>query len=182
MTIDDDPTADIWTDQRLDDLIEWLEEAYPEEGCALILQDEKTGDYRVLRTENLADKYHEMDPEQFPRTAEKFYIIDPMEFMKAEDRGERVAVVVHSHVDVGDYFSEEDVDAATMPRDDDDEPLEESHPGVDYLVVAVDDGRANHATLFRFDPSQADGDHPYPGVLEIDIAGETYELSSPSPG
>ncbi|MFB6351391.1 MAG: Mov34/MPN/PAD-1 family protein [Bradymonadaceae bacterium] len=112
------------------------------------------------------DEYHEMDPEAFPRTAREFYVIDPREFMKAEGRGEEVAVVFHSHADVGDYFSDEDVDAATLPREEG-EPWEEAHPGVDYLVVSVRDGEADHATLFRFE--EPESDEPYQPVLEMEI-------------
>jgi adenylyltransferase/sulfurtransferase len=164
-------TDGIWTKDNLDTIVSWLEEAYPVEGCGLVL--EKDGEYRVLECENLADKYHEMDPEEFPRTARKFYIIDPMEFVRAEDRGERVAVIFHSHADVGDYFSEEDVAAASMPRDSEDEPLEPSHPGVDYLVVSTTEDGADHATLFRFDADE----EGFPAVLEIAIDDGEYELN-----
>ncbi len=166
-------TEELWTNERLDQIVAWLEEAYPVEGCGLIV--EKDGEYRVLECENLADKYHAMDPEQFPRTARKFYIIDPMEFVRAEDRGERVAVIFHSHADVGDYFSDEDVAAATLPRFDEDEPLEPSHPGVDYLVVSTRPDGADHATLFRFD-ADAEG---FPAVLEITIDDGEYRLETP---
>ncbi|MGM0556501.1 MAG: Mov34/MPN/PAD-1 family protein [Myxococcota bacterium] len=164
---------DNWSDDILDEIVDWLEQAYPVEGCGLVL--EKDGERRFLATDNLADKYHEMDPEEFPRTAREFYIIDPREFIRAEDRGERVAVVVHSHADVGDYFSEEDVNAATMPRDSDDEPLEPSHPGADFLVVSTREDGADHATLFRFDEDE----QGFPAVLEIEIDDGEYRFSEP---
>ncbi|MFW5968551.1 MAG: Mov34/MPN/PAD-1 family protein [Persicimonas sp.] len=161
---------ELWSGEILGQVVDWVEQAYPVEGCGLIL--EKEGEFRVLECENLADKYHEMDPEQFPRTAREFYVIDPMEFVRAERRGERVAVVFHSHADVGDYFSEEDVNAATLPRQSDDEPLEPSHPGVDYLVVSTREEGADHATLFRFDPEE----QAFPAVLEIDIVDGQFEV------
>lgn len=163
-----------WSDELLDEIVDWLEDAYPVEGCGLVL--EKDGQRRFLKTKNLADKYHELDPEEFPRTAREFYIIDPREFMRAEDRGERVAVVVHSHADVGDYFSDEDVNAATMPRDSEDEPLEPSHPGADYLVVSTREDGADHATLFRFDADE----QGFPPVLEIEIDEGAYRFIDPS--
>lgn len=172
----DSTASDLWSDDRLDAIVEWVESAYPEEGCGLVLRDASTGEYRVLECENLADKYHEMDPEQYPRTAREFYVVDPMEFMRAEDRGESVEVVFHSHADHEDYFSDEDVAAATMERESDDEAWEASHPGVDYLVVSVREGEARHGTLYRFD---GEGDHPFHPVLEIgvDEAGYTLERS-----
>ena len=163
-----------WTDEILDQVVSWCEQAYPVEGCGLIVEEEGGG-LRVIETENLADKYHELDPETYPRTAREFYIIDPREFMKVEDRGESIAVVFHSHADVGDYFSEEDVAAATMPRESEDEPLEPSHPGVDWLVVSTREDGADHATVFRFDEDEKD----FPAVLEIDITDEGYEFSDP---
>jgi len=136
----------------LEDAVQWVAKAYPEEGCGLILSG--PDGYRFLATENLANRYHALDPETYPRTARTFYIINPIEFMRAEDRGERVAVVVHSHADVGDYFSDEDVAGALMPAFDDD-PAEPSHPGTDYLVVSVRESGPDRASLFAFDP-----DHP----------------------
>jgi proteasome lid subunit RPN8/RPN11 len=163
---------DIWTDDVLNPLVQWCEDAYPKEGCGLIVRTDDE-DVQVRGTENLADKYHELDPDQYPRTAESFYVIDSREFMKADDRGETIEVVFHSHADVGDYFSDEDVAAATMPRTEADEPLEPAHPGVDWLVVSVRDGEADHATLFRFD--DGDADEPFVPVLEIEI-GDGYDV------
>ncbi|MFP4599508.1 MAG: Mov34/MPN/PAD-1 family protein [Persicimonas sp.] len=160
----------LWSKDILDPVVSWLEQAYPVEGCGLIV--EKDGEYRVLECENLADKYHDMDPEQFPRTAREFYIIDPMEFMRAEDRGEQVVVIFHSHADVGDYFSDEDVAAATLPSDDDSDPLEPSHPGVDYLVVSTREDGADHATVFRFSEEQ----QGFPPIVDIQIDDGEYQI------
>lgn len=139
-----------WLVENLTSIVEWLEQAYPEEGCGLVL--ETSDGFRWLPCENLANRYHELDPATYPRTAETFYIVNPMEFVKAEDRGEKVAVVVHSHADVGDYFSDEDVAGALVEFEG--EAQEPSHPGVDYLVVSVRDGQADALSLFRFDSSE----------------------------
>lgn len=162
----------IWSDENLEEIISWVEAAYPEEGCGLILE-KPDGALEVLRCENLANKYHALDPETYPRTAETFYMINPMEFVKAERREDRVAVIFHSHADVGDYFSEEDIAGATMPRFEPDDPVEPSHPGVDYLVVSVREGKADHATLFRFD----DATQTFAGVTKISIDGDNYSIS-----
>lgn len=139
-----------WTPEILTGLVQWLEDAYPSEGCGLILENEQ-GRWRFHECENVADRYHKVDPVTFPRTSREFYMIDPREFMRAEDRGEKVAVIVHSHPDVGDYFSPEDIAAALMPRSSEEEKLEPIYPGTDYLVVSVRKAKADGASLFRFD-------------------------------
>ena len=141
----------LWSTDNLVQIVDWLEKAYPEEGCGLV-HHRSTGAFEVQTCENLANKYHALDPETFPRTAKTFYMINPMAFSRSEREGGHVAVVFHSHCDVGDYFSDEDVAAATMPRFDPEDPLEPSHPGTDYLVVSVREGVADRATLFAFDP------------------------------
>lgn len=144
----------IWSKPHLDALIPWLEAAYPEEGCALLLA-RATGEREVILCENLANKYHHADPESYPRTARDFYMINPLELARAERRGDRILAIIHSHVDVGDYFSQEDIAGATMPRFDPDDPLEPAYPGTDYMVVSVRQGRADRAQVFAFEDSSA---------------------------
>ena len=129
----------------LDELYRHLEAAYPNEGCGVILNG--PNGYRVLPLENVYDRYHKVDPEQFPRSARTAYLIDPKAWLKisreCEQTGDQIVVIIHSHADVGAYFSDEDK-AMAAPNG---QPL---HPGVDYLVVAVNDAKAEGAKLFRF--------------------------------
>lgn len=107
---------------------------FPKECCALIL-DGPDGHQLVL-ADNLADKYHKLDPETFPRTAELAYVLDPRLIVKAESAGQTLVAIAHSHCLVGAYFSDEDVRAALSPFDEG--PL---YPGVDYVVLdAQEDG------------------------------------------
>jgi proteasome lid subunit RPN8/RPN11 len=96
---------------------------------------------------NAYDALKAQDPEAFPRTARTAYQFDPKEWLRvnqeADELGERIACIYHSHADVGAYFSEEDRRAATF----DGAPL---LPGVDYLVVAVNQARVEGAKLFRW--------------------------------
>lgn len=131
----------------LDEAAAWVEQAYPDEGCGLIVESDDL--FRFLRCENLAGRRQECTPVQSV-TARTSYIIDPLLFIEAEDRGESVVVIVHSHAGSGAYFSDSDLEAALMPPTDHDPPLPK-FPGVDYLVFSVRDGVANHASLFRFD-------------------------------
>lgn len=139
-----------WTPELLARMVKWLEDAYPCEGCGLVVEG-AGGQWQFRGCENVIDKYHKLDPETYPRTSRDFYMIDPKAFMEAEDRGEKVVVIVHSHPDAGDYFSDADIDAALMPQGADDDSVEPLYPGTDYLVVSVREERAREASLYRFD-------------------------------
>jgi adenylyltransferase/sulfurtransferase len=129
------------TDELLDAIAQHVEPHYPNEACGLVLEGEDGG-LKVVPTPNLADKYHALDPEAYPRTSRTFYMINTLEIAKAQRRGEKLRVIFHSHCDVGDYFSEEDHRQAVDPEG---QPL---WPGCQYLVVSVREGRTDHATLF----------------------------------
>jgi [CysO sulfur-carrier protein]-S-L-cysteine hydrolase len=100
--------------------------------------------------QNLANKYHELDPETYPRTGRMYFLIDPMKFQKAvaagATSGRPVRVLYHSHLDVGAYFSETDAAAATMGGD------KPSYDGLLYLVTSVRKGVVDDHKLFTWDP------------------------------
>ncbi len=149
-------TQTAWTPELVSEMVRWLEDAYPCEGCGLVVDVDGQWEFRAC--DNVIDKYHELDPETYPRTSRDFYMIDPRAFMKAEDRGEDVAIIVHSHPDAGDYFSDADIDAALMPRQSEDDPVEPLYPGTDYLVVSIREGKAREASLYRFDDEREEFD------------------------
>jgi [CysO sulfur-carrier protein]-S-L-cysteine hydrolase len=116
-------------------------EGYPEEVCGFILEGGE-----VRRCENQQNKMHALDPETYPRTAETAYNIGfkDLRFMESSLKSERpVRIIYHSHVNVGAYFSAEDVRAAA--------PDGELVYPVDYLVVDVQADGVRGAKLFRFD-------------------------------
>lgn len=93
-------------------------EEYPRECCGflagpsgdpLLLDD-------VVREVNEADKFHQLDPERFPRTAKTYFKINELRaaraFEAAAAAGRPIKVIYHSHCDSGAHFSEED--AATF--------------------------------------------------------------------
>jgi proteasome lid subunit RPN8/RPN11 len=137
-------TADAELPEDLSEVLAHLEAAYPDEGCGLILRA-GDGAFRVRPMENAYDRYKKVDPEGFPRTARTAYCFLGREQQvveaEREARGERLCCIFHSHADVGAYFSAED-EAMAAP---DGQPL---WPGVPYLVVAVDAGKATAARLF----------------------------------
>jgi proteasome lid subunit RPN8/RPN11 len=98
---------------------------------------------------NLANRYHAMDPESYPRTGRTYFLIDPMKFQKAiaagTTSGRPVRVLYHSHLDVGAYFSETDAAAATMGGD------KPSYEELRYLVTSVRQGVVDDHKLFAWD-------------------------------
>ncbi len=114
---------------------------FPREACGLLLAG-PDGPELVL-ADNLADKYHALDPDTYPRTAERAYLLNPLLIERAEADGKTVVAIFHSHVRVGAYFSEEDVQQALSPFGDG--PL---YPGVAHVVFdAQDDGVRGFATF-----------------------------------
>ena len=92
---------------------------------------------------NLANRYHAMDPADYPRTGRTYFLIDPLKFSKrlraAEEAGRPVKVLWHSHLDCGAYFSETDAQTALAGGDE---------PSYDlaFLVVSVrGDGKGGGA-------------------------------------
>lgn len=93
-------------------------ECYPKESCGFVLgpASEPLHLDEARREENEADKYHRLDPETFPRTAETYFKINELRaartFEQGAAAGRPVKVIYHSHCDAGAYFSAED--AATF--------------------------------------------------------------------
>lgn len=125
-------------------------ECYPDESCGFLLgpASEAARVDEAQKAANLANKYHAVDPETFPRTAREFYLIDARVIQRTFDAGEKggrpVKVIYHSHCDCGAYFSKED-QAGAAP----DGVL--SYP-VTYLVTSVREGGVvDDHKLFTFE-------------------------------
>ncbi|HSC87032.1 MAG TPA: Mov34/MPN/PAD-1 family protein [Polyangiaceae bacterium] len=92
---------------------------------------------RAVELENLANKYHRIDPENHPRTGRTYFKINGLKFEKAisaaAEAGRAVKIFFHSHLDVGSYFSAEDAASMTMGGN---EPTFQ----LAYLVTAIDQG------------------------------------------
>ena len=103
----------------------------------------------AVELENLANKYHAVDPEGHPRTGHDYFKINGLKFEKAmalaQQKGRAVKVFFHSHLDCGAYFSEED--AASMTMGDSGGPTYQ----LAYLVTAVDEGKVTAHRLFIWD-------------------------------
>jgi proteasome lid subunit RPN8/RPN11 len=104
---------------------------------------------RAVELENLANKYHQADPEGHPRTGREYFKINALKFERAisagVSSGRPVKVFFHSHLDCGAYFSAED--AASMTMGGTGGPAYE----LAYLVTAVDQGKVTAHRLFIWD-------------------------------
>lgn len=125
-------------------------EEYPAECCgAIVVRD---AERRLLRFRNVQDELHARDPVRHPRTARTAYTVGREDLERLERAlagGCTLAVVYHSHVDAGAYFSETDKRMALLgqdPRHHD--PL---YPEATYLVVSVVEGRPAAVAAFRWD-------------------------------
>ena len=102
----------------------------------------------AVELENLANKYHEVDPEAHPRTGREYFKVNSKKFERAiregDERQRPVKVFFHSHLDCGAYFSAEDAASMTLGG---------GEPSYDlaYLVTAVDQGAVTAHKLFIWD-------------------------------
>ncbi len=120
--------------------------AYPSECCGFAFgpADQPLVIDEEIEVENEADKYHAMDPEQFPRTSKTYFRLNPMKAMRTLDeasaKGRPLKVIYHSHCDAGAYFSGED--SATFAQG------EMLMWPCAFLVVSVVDGAVKEHKLW----------------------------------
>ena len=133
-------------------------EEYPFEACGVILA--RGGERRLLRCRNAQNELHARDPVRHPRDARTAYYIDPKDLLRIGDlerQGFAVAVIYHSHVDAGAYFSDTDRRQALVGG-------EPAYPGAVYVVTSVVGGAVDAAAAFRWDPTRRD-------FLPMELAG-----------
>lgn len=114
---------------------------FPKECCGFILGAPGSAEAELVQCENWQDRYHAVDPETYPRTAETAYTFGGKDLRRLADSLDSdtpASVVYHSHPRVGAYFSAEDTRAA----------LSAGWP-VDYLVVDCQEERIVEALMFR---------------------------------
>lgn len=129
-------------------------ETYPDEGCGVLSGPAGSATVDGWHPiANVLDRMHAEDPERYPRTAARGYFMDPAELMQLEKalaaEGRAMKVIVHTHVDVGAYFSAEDKARALWAG----QPL---LPGVVYLVCGVKAREPDGAILAWFDEATGD--------------------------
>ena len=127
---------------------------YPHESCGLILT--RGAERRVIPCRNIQEELHAKDPARHPRDARTAYYIDPQDLLRIgrlEGEGFWVAVIYHSHIDAGAYFSETDRRQALFGE----EPM---YPGAVYIVASVRGGASepvvDDTAALRGDPRRRD--------------------------
>jgi len=129
------------------------EAEYPAECCGVLLrQGSAPGDRLLLPCRNIQDELHAKDPARHPRDSRTAYFIDPKDLLaigRREAQGYAVAVIYHSHVDAGAYFSPTDKRNALING-------EPAYPHALYLVLSVMAGKAVDARAFAWDPRSLD--------------------------
>jgi proteasome lid subunit RPN8/RPN11 len=124
---------------------------YPAECCGLVLA-RGDGSLRFVPIANIAGTAAAAGNSR--RTRRDGYVMDPKALLaalaEAERGGGRLSAIVHSHPDVGAYFSSEDRDMALGGG------VEPLWPGVQYLVISCKDTGVDAARLYTWDPTRID--------------------------
>ena len=122
-----------------------VQAAPEEECCGLIVGNALERYLRVVRCANEMGAMHEKDPERYPRDARSAFYMSPGDLEKAsheaEERGERITAVYHSHIGAGAYLSAMDLayaEHALFP-----------FPDADQIVVTVVERTARDMAVFR---------------------------------
>jgi proteasome lid subunit RPN8/RPN11 len=140
----------ILTDEEWRRVREQAEAEYPSECCGVLLTRDEAPPLRVLLPcKNVQDELHAKDPERHPRNARTAYFIDPKDLLaigRREGQGYGVAVIYHSHIDAGAYFSATDKQNALMNG-------EPAYPDATYVVMSVMEGKIADARAFAWQPS-----------------------------
>jgi proteasome lid subunit RPN8/RPN11 len=143
--------TDILPEHVLREIAAHARATYPAECCGLVFVY-PSGSPRFVPVPNVAGTPLEMKTSS--RTVRDGYVMDPTAQLKATTRAEAeggsLRVIIHSHPDVGAYFSPEDREKALLNG------KEPWFPGVDYLVVSCRESGVDDARLYTWDPKRAD--------------------------
>lgn len=84
-------------------------ESQPEECCGVVVGSERNRFSEVYRCRNVMSLKHRDQPRQFPRDGTQAYYMNEADYLRAQqeaqERGESITAVYHSHVGAGLHFS-----------------------------------------------------------------------------
>ncbi len=143
----------IFTPEELAQIRAQAEAEYPAECCGvLLLRSGARTDRLLLPCRNIQDELHAKDPVRHPRDSRTAYFIDPKDLLaigRREGQGYGVAVIYHSHIDAGAYFSATDKRNALING-------EPAYPEAIYVVLSVVDGQVVDTGAFVWDLTMCD--------------------------
>jgi [CysO sulfur-carrier protein]-S-L-cysteine hydrolase len=129
------------------------EAEYPAECCGvLLLRSGAEPDRTLMPCRNIQDELHAKDPVRHPRDSRTAYFIDPKDLLaigRREAQGYSVAVIYHSHIDAGAYFSPTDRRNALVNG-------EPAYPDAVYVVLSVLGGKVADMRGFVWHAASAD--------------------------
>jgi proteasome lid subunit RPN8/RPN11 len=122
------------------------EAEYPAECCGVVLT-RAPAERLLVPCRNIQDELHAKDPARHPRDSRTAYFIDPKDLLligRREGQGYGVAVIYHSHIEAGAYFSPTDRQNALING-------EPAYPGALYVVLSVVDRKVVDARAFGWE-------------------------------
>ena len=123
-------------------------ETLPEECCWLVTGCNGSRFRSVYRCRNMMTLQHRSDPVAYPRDGREAYYMSEVDYLKAQkyaqERGEVVTAVYHSHVAAGAYLSE-------MDREHAEHELF-PFPDAAQIVLAVGEGKVVEVGIFDCSP------------------------------
>ena len=142
----------------LHELCQHALETAPEECCGLIVGNSLERYRRLVRCQNVMAAKHEEDPREYPRGPDTAYFMSPHDYQMAQhdadEAGEVITAVYHSHVGADLYFSEMDLAYAQQPGF--------PFPKADQIVVGVIEHQVPRVAVFRRDGSAFAGHRAEP--------------------
>jgi [CysO sulfur-carrier protein]-S-L-cysteine hydrolase len=125
------------------------ERDFPIEACGSVLARSGRSELvRCVPMRNVQDRYHQRDPEAFPRDGRDAFRIDELERIRMLERADAEGLVervlYHSHCDAGAYFSPEDRAMAVQQG-------VELMPGIVHIVVSIRGGKRSDMAAFKYD-------------------------------
>ena len=143
----------IFTGEELTQIQAQAESEYPAECCGVLLLNPGADPERILLPcRNIQDDLHVKDPARHPRDSRTAYFIDPKDLLnigRREAQGYAVAVIYHSHVDAGAYFSPTDRRNALVNG-------EPAYADATYVVMSVMGGKVADTRAFVWDQAARD--------------------------